>query len=308
MDPCTHRLSTTRLAQITGGRCFLPRYRLAPQQAFPTQLLDCLVSYLYLLYPPPGSLHTPVSPAKICFAGDSAGGNLCLALTQLILELQRQSNGKATVKWYGEDRELPLPAGVAVNSPYVDVSRSLESEEANVVYDYLPSPSQMRKKRPACAIWPANPPRQNMYCDDSQPLHPLVSPITAKNWKGAPPMYLATGEECLTDGDVFIAKYLQQQGVKLIFEQFEAMPHCFAMIMPQLPQAKRYYASHKRFFELAINQPHKIETSAVTVKPGQDKGRDLDLRVHSKYTMDSVRRMMKQAIYDHEAGGLSAKL
>ncbi|KAK5188304.1 hypothetical protein LTR16_008437, partial [Cryomyces antarcticus] len=40
MDPSTHRGPTVRLAKETGGRCFSVRYRLAPQSAFPTQLLD----------------------------------------------------------------------------------------------------------------------------------------------------------------------------------------------------------------------------------------------------------------------------
>jgi len=70
MDPATHRGITKRLAKISGGRCYSVRYRLAPQYAFPSQLMDALTSYLALLYPPPGAFHDPVPAENIVFAGD----------------------------------------------------------------------------------------------------------------------------------------------------------------------------------------------------------------------------------------------
>ena len=70
MDPATHRPTTKKLAKLTGGRCYSVRYRLAPQNPFPSALLDALASYLTLLYPPPGAFHEPVSPPHIVFAGD----------------------------------------------------------------------------------------------------------------------------------------------------------------------------------------------------------------------------------------------
>ena len=69
-DPSTHRANCRKLAKITGGRCYSVRYRLAPQHPFPSALLDALVSYFTLLYPPPGSFHEPVKPEHIAFAGD----------------------------------------------------------------------------------------------------------------------------------------------------------------------------------------------------------------------------------------------
>lgn len=70
LDPATHRGAALALSKRVGGRCYSVRYRLAPQAAFPTQILDALVSYLTLLYPPPGAFHEPVSPAHIVFSGD----------------------------------------------------------------------------------------------------------------------------------------------------------------------------------------------------------------------------------------------
>ena len=70
MDPATHRDTTKKLAKLTNGRCYSVRYRLAPQHPFPAALLDALVSYLTLLYPPPGAFHTAVKPEHILFSGD----------------------------------------------------------------------------------------------------------------------------------------------------------------------------------------------------------------------------------------------
>lgn len=69
-DPSSHRPVTKKLAKLTGGRVYSVRYRLAPQHPFPSALLDALVSYFTLLYPPPGALHEPVPASDIVFAGD----------------------------------------------------------------------------------------------------------------------------------------------------------------------------------------------------------------------------------------------
>jgi acetyl esterase/lipase len=69
-DPATHRPLVKKLAKLTGGRVYSVRYRLAPQNPFPAALLDALVSYFTLLYPPPRSVHEPVSPSDIVFGGD----------------------------------------------------------------------------------------------------------------------------------------------------------------------------------------------------------------------------------------------
>lgn len=193
MDPSTHRPTVAKLAKYTRGRCLSIRYRLAPKYPFPAALLDGLVAYLNLLYPPPGSFHGPISPSEIVFAGDSSGGNLSLALLQTLLEFQRQ--GMRPI-WNGVEREIPLPAGVAVNSAWVDISRSMPSCETNALYDYLPTPSTHPDGMsfPECALWPASPPRKNFFAEDDMLSHPLVSPLAAKNWTGSPPIWMSTLE------------------------------------------------------------------------------------------------------------------
>lgn len=70
MDPATYRPLMKLIAKLTGGRVYSVRYRLAPQNPFPSALLDALVSYFTLLYPPPGAVHDAVAPENIVFGGD----------------------------------------------------------------------------------------------------------------------------------------------------------------------------------------------------------------------------------------------
>lgn len=75
MDPATHRPTTKLLAKLTGGRCYSVRYRLSPQNPFPAALIDALLSYLNLLYPPMGAFHEAVKPEHIIFSGDRYVGD-----------------------------------------------------------------------------------------------------------------------------------------------------------------------------------------------------------------------------------------
>ncbi|KAL9602359.1 MAG: hypothetical protein Q9219_001925 [cf. Caloplaca sp. 3 TL-2023] len=242
MDPSSLRYITSRLAHLTNGRCLSVRYRLAPQNPFPCALLDAFQAYLSLMYPPPGSFHEPVSSRNIVFAGDSAGGNLCLALVQLILQLNR-STARRTLQFHGRSITflIPLPAGIAGNSPWTDVSRCMSSITSNAQWDYLPATftddavSRFSKDE----IWPTDPPRGDTYCDLSMLCHPLVSPLSAKDWTGSCPMWLVYGEEMMADEGKSVASVAANQGVTVIWEQYEAMPHCFSMIFDQLEAGRR---------------------------------------------------------------------
>ncbi|KAL8704483.1 MAG: hypothetical protein Q9201_002358 [Fulgogasparrea decipioides] len=244
MDPCSHRVPTSRLAHLTGGRCLSVRYRLSPQNPFPCALLDAFQAYLSLMYPPPGSFHEPVDASNIVFAGDSAGGNLAFALLQLTLEINRSTTRK-TLMFHGRSIgfPLPLPAGVAGISSWLDLARCMPSITSNAQYDYLP-PSYSNEKIshfPHDEIWPTDPPRGDIYCDLTMLCHPLVSPLAGKDWTGSCPMWLGYGEEMMADEGKSVAALAAKQGVTVLWEQFEAMPHCFSMIFEQLEAGQKCF-------------------------------------------------------------------
>ncbi|KAI1272399.1 alpha/beta hydrolase fold-domain-containing protein [Xylaria sp. FL0933] len=264
-DPSTHRPLTKRLAKAIGGRVYSVRYRLAPQHPFPAALLDALVSYFTLLYPPPGSMHEAVSPKDIVFGGDSAGGNLTLALTQTILQLRRQNT---KIPWFGTKRDVPLPAGITSFSPWLDMVQSLPSWETNRKWDYLPAPD--RPPPPADAIWPATPPRKHLYVSDALRLHPLVSLHLNPpgSWRDAPPFWIACGWECLSDEDRYLVSRLRAEGVRVVFEEYEAMPHVFPVVLPKLPQTERAVQGWARFVTAITRkeEPERIVSGYTYVK------------------------------------------
>ncbi|KAF3483795.1 lipase/esterase [Arthroderma uncinatum] len=246
MDPATHRSTTAALAQLSRSRCLSLRYRLCPQHPFPAGLLDALVAYLSLLSPAEGSLHEPVPANKIVFAGDSAGGGLCLGLTQALLTLREIIPSK-TIRFHGKDVPIELPAGVAMTSPWCDLTRSLPSSFENAKYDYVPPPPQKPGTLytplpfPADHLWPTSPPRVDLYANANMLAHPFTSPGAGPTgiWKGAPPMFIAVGEELLHDDGVYFARKIHRDGVKVVLERYEGLPHCFALLAPTLPQSQR---------------------------------------------------------------------
>ncbi|KAK2757354.1 hypothetical protein FQN54_004868 [Arachnomyces sp. PD_36] len=266
MDPCTHRIITTKLAKLTGARVLSVRYRLAPQHPFPAALLDCLVAYLSLISPPPGSLHAPVPANKIVLAGDSAGGNFAISLLQTLLTLHRNNT---TIPFHGTTIQtpIPLPAGAATNSPFCDVNRSLPSVVSNAKYDYLEPPIQVPGTLfkpypfPSDSIWPPTPPRVDLYVNANATAHPLVSPVISsqKMWENSPPVFITMGEEGLSDEGLHLARTIHRAGSTALVERFEGMPHCFALIAPTTHAGKRCLQGWADFCLEAVRGGGKVE-------------------------------------------------
>jgi acetyl esterase/lipase len=303
-DPSTHRAITSRLVKESNGVVCSVRYRLAPQAAFPSQLLDALLVYLSLLYPPPGSLHAAVPASKIVLAGDSAGGNLVFALLQFLLHFNRsQSTGDSssppTIDLHGSQVSVPLPAAATAAAGWFDISRALPSITANAKYDYLPpathSPDAL-SRFPADSIWPTTPPRGDLFCDLSLLDHPLVSPLLAQSWEGSPPLYFNTGEEMLTDEIKVLASRAAQQGVKVVFEEYQAMPHCFAMLLPGLEASERCVKAWGAFAKRAVEEgAQAVETKGtwIEVRTGREESRVVsDL---SNVSFEEAGRLVREA-------------
>ncbi|KAA1480091.1 alpha beta-hydrolase [Dentipellis sp. KUC8613] len=131
-------------------RALAPEYRLsraapfAPANAFPAALLDALAGYRHLVH------DLGFSPADIVVAGDSAGGNLALALVRYLVEnyknesVDGKENGNGRVQVDGEqaNEQVPAPPGALILlSPWADLSASHHhpgaSSFTNARADYL---------------------------------------------------------------------------------------------------------------------------------------------------------------------------
>ncbi|KAF8633454.1 hypothetical protein AX17_004623 [Amanita inopinata Kibby_2008] len=142
------RYSIQRFARKINGRILAVNYRLAPQYPFPCALQDALAAYFYLIEPPPNSDHSPVNPAHIVVAGDSAGGGLALAMLQVL-----------------RDVGLPMPAGGVLISPWCDLTHSFPSIHTNTDTDVIPSWGLSQQK--PSTLWPPPSDEQTQRVHDS---------------------------------------------------------------------------------------------------------------------------------------------
>ncbi len=300
-----HRDTVAHLAKLTGGRGYSVRYRLAPQNPFPAQLLDALIAYLSLLSPPKGSFHEPVSAKDIVFAGDSAGGNLAVVLLQLLLTLQRI--GLRSIKFHGVDVPVQLPAGVAPNSCWADISRSMPSVRNNAHFDYIDPPNA--EGIPAADpvpddLWPAKPPRAEIFCNASMVAHPLVSPLAATSdlWKGMPPAWLCLGNEGLEDEITILARSMHRGGGLVQFAGYEGMPHCFAMVFPSTPRSEDCFNRQAHFIKEVVSGTGPGSSEAFWVKAfsNPSEHRTLSFENLSNITdlevSEGLHRMRKHAV------------
>lgn len=239
-------MTAAKLSQLTGGRCLIVRYRPAPQNPFPAALIDVLTSYLSLLYPPPGSQHDPVPASNIIIAGDSSGTALVLSVIQIILAARTlQRTSAPSVCFHGRRVLLPMPAGLTLQSPYLDPGDALPSWDANSSFDIYPAhmkSSQTNPRFPPEKAWPSSPARGLFYCETSMLCHPLVSPVLAQSWQGSPPMYIAVGsKEGVVDAVKVLARQAARQGVEVLWDEYELMPHSWPMILPEYSQSMGCY-------------------------------------------------------------------
>ena len=297
MDPASHRVTNSELAKLTGGRCLSVRYRLAPQSPFPAQLLDAFIAYLYLLSPPPGSFHEPVQASSIILSGDSAGGNLALALSLLITTLIRTDH--TTIPFHGRKVTLSSPAGVALNSPWVDIAHSLPSINTYAQYDYI-SPPTSSPPPPPDSLWPASPPRAEIFCNASILTHPLVSPLSATptHFHSHSPTFIMTGYEMLTDSILLTARRLFQSNTYVELRGYEGMPHCFAMVFPSSPAGRDCFRRWADFCLDAVSGTlsNKKNSSAhwMAAKSNPPRFQKVEIDQLSELSDADVERLMRE--------------
>lgn len=191
-------MATTLLETVGGDAVFVPQYRLSgygadkPTNPFPAALQDVLTSYLYL------TRTLRIAPHRIILCGDSAGGNLVIALLRYL-------------EAHGEQIGLvrPWAASAILIAPWVDPLASLGPDSTYTTHkhwstDYLPV-SFLR--------WGAQVYADSVELPESS--MPYVKPLGAP-FSTTVPMFVSLGElEILeTDGSAW-AKEMQAAGCKV---------------------------------------------------------------------------------------------
>ena len=290
------RPTVSRLCMLTGARCLSVQYRLAPQDPFPAALLDVMLSFLSLLYPPGDSYHDPVEASSIVLAGDSSGASLCLSLIQVLLGLKENYGAGASIRFHNRNVAVQMPAGLTLLSVAGEITQALPSWMGNGKYDILRNaPPTVQPDFPKDSVWPSHPPRSDPYCHDSALCHPLVAPAAAASWAGAPPMWIACGQERLADSAKVIARRAVQDGVIVLWDEYQSMPHTWPQIFPRWPQSAHCFESWaqacKQFAEDDVNFK---ETTGRYIKVENMEIKAVDVHELTPLTPTDAMELMKE--------------
>jgi monoterpene epsilon-lactone hydrolase len=214
-SPRTHRVLTSRLALETDLPVFVPRYRLAPEHPFPAALEDALEAYRWLL-----AQGTPAS--RIVVAGDSAGGHLAVTLAAELCALG-----------------LPVPAGIALFSPWADLTCELSIEWDRQCRDPYIVPALGRRFG-------------LLYAGDHDLDDPRLAPLNCTA-TGLPPFLIQTGgADALRADAESLADALIKIGVSCDLQVWRGQMHVFQALHQVLPEARAAMRETARFIRTAI--------------------------------------------------------
>lgn len=198
------RTITSKLAMSTSMDVLAFDYRLAPENPYPAAVEDAMKAWNYLMLLGYGA-------RDVIIAGDSAGGNLALALT---LKLK-------------EEKRL-LPRGLVLMSPWTDLTCSGQSFIKRADMDPVLDAEYLYKII-------------KNYADGQNLTNPFISPLFG-DFAGFPPTYIQVGEnEILYSDAVRLHKKMVEANVSVKLDKFEGMVHVFQMI----PFKKAYEAMDK---------------------------------------------------------------
>jgi phosphinothricin tripeptide acetyl hydrolase len=201
-SPLSHRDMVGGIADAAHARVFLADYRLAPEHPFPAAVDDAVAAY-------EGLLEAGVDPAKLCIAGDSAGGGLTVATLVAL-----------------RDRKLPLPAAGICISPWADLTCSSGSMTSMAEADPMLRPDALR--------WMGG-----LYLNGQDPKSPLASPVYA-DLKGLPPLLIQVGtEEALYDDAITLSRVARDAGVDATLEVWEGMMHVWHLMAKLVPEGRQ---------------------------------------------------------------------
>ena len=173
-------------ADNLGVRCVSVDYRMPPDHPFPAAPNDCLAVYRALLDQYPAH--------RIVIGGGSAGGNLAAVATLMI-----------------RDAGLPLPAGVVLLTPEVDVTEAGDTFQTNALLDVV-----LKGGLPECNA---------LYLGDTPLDHPHASPLFA-DLSGFPPAFIQSGtRDLFLSNSVRFHRKLRSLGIRADLHVWEAMPH-----------------------------------------------------------------------------------
>ena len=208
----SHQMMCVLMAQTLKMKVLLPEYRLAPEHPFPAALEDALKAYHWLL-------GQGYQESNIVLTGDSAGGGLSLAT---LLALRAAG--------------APLPAAVAVMSPWTDLTLQGQTYLTNAGSEVVLQKDVLRE-------WAA------CYIGKENPENPLISPLCA-SFRGLPPLLIQVGStEILLDDARILAEKAKADGVDVTLRIWQGMWHDWQVLGALVPESRQAFEQIGRFLQ-----------------------------------------------------------
>jgi acetyl esterase/lipase len=221
----SHRKLAGHLAKALGVTAFVLDYRRAPEHRHPAQVEDGVAAFR-------GLVERGIAPAHITTAGDSAGGNLAVAIP---LALHAAGD--------------PAPGSVIAISPWVDMENTGKTLESNAESDALVS-APLLEAMIAGVLGEAG------LNDSIDPTTPLANPLHA-DFTGFPSLYVNAGSaETLLDDANRLADRARAAGVDVTVSVVEGMQHVFPCLAGRAAEADdeiaaiaTWYRAHRAALE-----------------------------------------------------------
>ena len=196
-------------------------YRLTPKHAFPVPAEDCFAAWLWT-YENAGRLG--ICKNKIAVGGDSAGGALAAAVSQM-----------------ARDRKVPLPLFQRLIYPVTDRRMQYESQQK-----FTDTP--MWNSKLNVKMWDGYlpDPTVNDLC--------YASPMEADSFENLPAAYVETAEfDCLHDEAIAYAAALQNAGVAVLCNETKGTMHGYDIVQ-NAPVTKAAIAGRIRFMQTCFEE------------------------------------------------------
>jgi len=224
-SPRSHRSITSAMSRLAGAAVLVVDYRLMPEHRRLDGLQDCQTAYRWILANGPqgtAPLHT------LFVAGDSAGGNLCLAI----------------IAWARDTGLRAADAAVAL-SPATDTTLGSPSLVRNLRSDHMLGPlfGRMLRIPRALLLW------FSWFGNRVRPCDPRVSPLHGDLSRLPPILVHASEAEMLLDDSVRYVNKARAAGSDARLETWHDMLHVWHAFGATVPEAQQAFDGIQEFFQ-----------------------------------------------------------
>lgn len=228
----SYRNQAVKFSKLVDGASVLNiDYRIAPTYEYPAALEDAQMAWNWIL-------NNGWKAENVTVVGDSAGGNLALALC-----LKLRDEGKS------------LPGKIVCMSPWGDLAGEGKSHKENLFKDPMfgisphdwKTPKDFELPKPVSGDEKKQKSMTALYAGNTDPHEPYLSPVFG-DYNNFPKMLIQVGtfEVLLSDSETIFEK-AKKSGVDVKLTEYEGMYHVFQQAGDFIPEGKNAWKEIAQF-------------------------------------------------------------